>query len=167
VHLGLAPTTTSPLLLLILPPAAPRSFSLSSAMLNPPPLPPSFKKRTQLSGRPFVLPSKFRLFGTLRRALTGFCSASKSNQLCVTETLSSVEAVTGPLTISKLVEIVPEIATGQNSTLSSVNFCTPCVKQMYNIAKADFPTFGQGTIASDVQATCGASFVGQSTVDLD
>jgi hypothetical protein len=71
------------------------------------------------------------------------------------------------LTISKLVEIVPEIATGQNSTLSSVNFCTPCVKQMYNIAKADFPTFGQGTIASDVQATCGASFVGQSTVDLD
>ena len=91
------------------------------------------------------------------------CSASKNNQLCVTETLSSVEAATGTVTINKLVDIVSTIANGQISSLNGVNLCTACVKQIYNVAKTDFPgIFGEGDVVSNVRATCGASFVGKS-----
>jgi len=92
----------------------------------------------------------------------GVCLAdsSKSNQLCVTQTLSSIETVTGSLTIEKVHQILSELASGQASSLNGVNFCTPCVKQIYNVAKTDFPTiFGQGDISTSVQADCGASFV--------
>ena len=96
--------------------------------------------------------------------LSPVCSASKNNQLCITQTLSNVESVAGTLTLSKILEIVPAIATGQTSSLNGVDLCTPCVKQIYNVAKTDFPTiFGQGSVASNVQANCGASFVGKST----
>jgi len=92
----------------------------------------------------------------------GIClaDASNKNQLCITQTLSNVETVTGTLTLTKIAQLVPAIATGQNSSLQGVNLCTPCVKQIYNVAKNGFPTvFGTGNIASNVQANCGASFV--------
>ena len=94
------------------------------------------------------------------------CSASNSNQLCITQTLSKFDTDSSPLTIDKLVQIVPTIVTGQNNSTNGVNLCTPCVKQIYNVAKNDFPAiFGQGTsIASGVQGNCGSSFVGKSTV---
>ena len=109
------------------------------------------------------------------RMLSSVYSASKKNQLCITQTLSNVESVTGPLTLSKILQIVPSIATGQTSSLDGVNLCTPCVKQIYNVAKTDFPTiFGAGDVASNVQAKCGASFVGKlplrtswSEIDFD
>jgi len=101
---------------------------------------------------------------TDRQVLNSVYSASKKGQLCITQTLSSIESVTGPLTINKIAQLVPAVATGQTSSLNGVNLCTPCVKQIYNVAKADFPsTFGGGNIASNVQANCGASFVGKST----
>ena len=89
-------------------------------------------------------------------------SSSKSNQLCVTQTLSTVESATGTLTTDKLGQVIDTVLNGQ--TIQGVNLCTPCVKQIYNIAKTDFPsTFGQGEIYNNVQANCGASFVGKST----
>ena len=69
------------------------------------------------------------------------------------------------MTIDKLMNIVSGVANGQNNSLGGANLCTACVKQIYNVAKNDFPAiFGQGDIASDVQASCGASFVGKSIV---
>jgi hypothetical protein len=98
-------------------------------------------------------------YPTVRKGVC-LADASKNNQLCITQTLSNVESVAGTLTLSKIVQIVPAIATGQTSSLNGVNLCTPCVKQIYNVAKADFPTiFGQGSIASNVEANCGPSFV--------
>jgi len=101
-----------------------------------------------------------QIYPTVRK---GVCLADASNnkQLCVTQTLTTIQSNTGTLTIDKLLQVVPAIATGQTSSLNGTNLCTPCVKQIYNVAKGDFPAiFGQGTtIASDVQADCGASFV--------
>jgi hypothetical protein len=95
-------------------------------------------------------------YPTVRKGVC-LADASKKNQLCITQTLSNVESVTGPLTLSKILQIVPSIATG---SLDAVNLCTPCVKQIYNVAKTDFPTiFGAGDVQSNVQAKCGASFV--------
>jgi len=70
------------------------------------------------------------------------------------------------LTIDKLTQIVPELATGQVNSVNGTNLCTACAKQTYNVAKGDFPAiFGQGTtIASDLQNSCGASFVGESII---
>ena len=100
-----------------------------------------------------------------RRVLNWTCSASNGNQLCVTQTLSSVETAVGTLTLSKLVNVVSAVASGQTNSLDGANLCTPCVKQIYNVANNDFPAiFGQGAIASDVKADCGASFVGKSIV---
>jgi len=99
------------------------------------------------------------IYPTVRK---GVClvDTSKNNQLCVTQTLSSIETVTGTLTINKLINLVSAIVNGQADSLNGVNLCTACVKQIYNVAKNDFPTiFGQGDIASDVQTSCGASFV--------
>jgi len=100
-----------------------------------------------------------QIYPTVRKAVC-LADASNNNQLCVTQTLSSVETVTGALTISKLIQTVPTIVTGDASSLNGVNLCTPCVKQIYNVAKTDFPAiFGQGDIATNVRADCGASFV--------
>jgi len=99
------------------------------------------------------------------QAFNRICSASKSNQLCVTQILSSIESATGTLTIYKFHQIVMAIASGQAvPELSGVNLCTACTKQIYNILKADFPViFGSGDITTHLQAACGASFVGKST----
>jgi hypothetical protein len=101
-----------------------------------------------------------QLYPTVRK---GICLADASNnkQLCVTETLNKVQTNTGTLTIDKLIQIVPELATGQVNSVNGTNLCTACAKQTYNVAKGDFPAiFGQGTtIASDLQNSCGASFV--------
>jgi len=106
-----------------------------------------------------ITPLVQQIYPTVRK---GAClaDASKNNQLCITQTLSSVETVTGPVTIGRLLDIVPAIATGETSSLGGVDLCTPCVKQIYNVAKDDFPAiFGEGDVASNVKANCGASFV--------
>jgi len=112
------------------------------------------------NAQPAALTSMVQLaYPTVRKGVC-LADASAKNQLCVTQTLSKIESVTGTLTTSKLVQIVPAIAAGDTSSLNGVNLCTPCVKQIYNVAKTDFPTtFGQGDVASNVQASCGASFV--------
>lgn len=100
------------------------------------------------------------------QVLNRICSASNNKELCVTETLTNIQTSTGTLTFDQLNQVVPEIAAGDTSSLKGANLCTPCVKQMYNVAKTDFPSdFGQGTtVASNVQADCGASFVGKFAV---
>jgi hypothetical protein len=100
-----------------------------------------------------------------RRVLNWICSASDNNRICVAQTLSNVETVTGTLTIDKLAGVAPALKDGQTESLNGVNLCTACNKQIYNVAKTDFPEiFGQGEIASDAQTSCGASFVGKSIV---
>jgi hypothetical protein len=93
------------------------------------------------------------------------CSNSNNKELCVTETLTSIQTNTGTLTIDKLLQIVPAIAAGEANSLNGTNLCTPCVKQFYNVAESGFPgIFGPGTtVASNVQTDCGSSFVGEST----
>jgi len=100
-----------------------------------------------------------QIYPTVRKAVC-LADASKNNQLCITQTLSLVESAAGTLSIDKITKIVSAIDAGDTSSLNGVNFCTSCVKQIYNVAKTDFPAiFGQGDIASDVKATCGDSFV--------
>jgi hypothetical protein len=93
------------------------------------------------------------------------CSNSNNKELCVTETLTSIQTNTGTLTIDKLLQIVPAIAAGEANSLNGTNLCTPCVKQFYNVAESGFPgIFGPGTtVASNVQTDCGSSFVGELT----
>ena len=151
-----------------LPLAAPRTFNLSSAMPHLAPSPLSYNKFTPLSGKAFVLLST-SFSSPDRRILNWTCSASNNKQLCVTQTLTSIQSNTGTLTIDKFRQVILAIADGQTSSLNGTNLCTPCVKQIYNVAKGDFPAiFGQGTtIASDVQADCGASFVGESKISVE
>jgi len=106
-----------------------------------------------------ITPLVQQVYPTLRK---GVCLAdtSKNNQLCLTQTFSNVETVTGTLTISKLMDVLPSVISGDSSAFNGVDLCTPCVKQIYNVAKTDFPgIFGQGDIANNVKASCGASFV--------
>jgi len=100
------------------------------------------------------------IYPTVRKAVC-LADASSSNQLCVTQTLSNIQTAGGTLTLDKLIQDVSAIVDGQASSLNGANLCTPCDKQVYNVAKNDFPAiFGQGTsIASEVQSSCGASFV--------
>jgi len=100
-----------------------------------------------------------QIYPTVRKAVC-LADASKNNQLCVTQTLSLIETATGTLSIDKITKIVPAIAAGDTSSINGINLCTPCVKQIYNVAKTDFPAiFDQSDIASDVKAKCGDSFV--------
>jgi hypothetical protein len=106
-----------------------------------------------------ITPLVQEIYPTVRKGVC-LADASSNNQLCVTQTLSNVEAVNGALTTSKLSGILSAVAGGNFSSLTGVNLCTPCDKQIYNTAKNDFPAiFGQGAIATDVQSACGASFV--------
>lgn len=101
-----------------------------------------------------------QIYPTVRKVVC-LADASDNKQLCVTQTLTNIQTVTGTLTIDKIQQLATTISNGQTSSLSNVNFCTPCVKQAYNVAKGDFPAvFGQGTTpASDLQAKCGSSFI--------
>jgi len=100
------------------------------------------------------------IYPTVRKAVC-LADASNGNQLCVTQTLSTIQTANGTLTIDELLQVIPAILTGQTNSVNGVNLCTPCVKQIYNVARNDFPAiFGQGTtVASDLQTDCGASFV--------
>lgn len=72
---------------------------------------------------------------------------------CLTETLTNIEAVTGSLTLSNIVN-------GTSSTdLPSNITCTNCAKEAYNIFLHDFPSAAT-TAQPSLQSKCGASFVG-------
>jgi hypothetical protein len=106
-----------------------------------------------------LVPIVQQVYPTVRRAVC-LADASDNNRICVAQTLSNVETVTGTLTIDKLAGVISALKDGQTESLNGVNLCTACNKQIYNVAKTDFPEiFGQGEIASDAQTSCGASFV--------
>jgi hypothetical protein len=104
-----------------------------------------------------IVPIVQQIYPTVRKA---FCLAdAPKNQLCVTQTLSNIETVTGTLTIDKFVMVLTEVTGGQHSSLNGVDLCTPCIKQFYNVFKTDLPTFFNQSDTDALQAACGASFV--------
>jgi hypothetical protein len=101
------------------------------------------------------------IYPTIRKAVC-LADASDNNQLCVTQTLSNLQTASGgTLTLDGFLEVLSTVLSGTISSVNGDKLCTPCVKQIYNVAKGDFPAiFGQGTpIATDFQTNCGTSFV--------
>ncbi|KAF9565526.1 hypothetical protein CPC08DRAFT_759446 [Agrocybe pediades] len=83
-----------------------------------------------------------------------------ANKLCVPSTLSSVESIIGPLSVSML--NVDSLTQNGEKLLSNLKSfaCTGCVKQAYNIISKVFPSqsiLGVGN--SELTDSCGASFI--------
>ncbi|KZP34161.1 hypothetical protein FIBSPDRAFT_846265 [Athelia psychrophila] len=81
---------------------------------------------------------------------------SKST-LCATELLTDIQNQVGTLSLTNIIKVVPEIASGSVTIPSNVT-CSDCTKQVYNIANQQFPSLIQGEVASVVGGACGATF---------
>jgi len=73
---------------------------------------------------------------------------------CLTETLTNLETVTGPLTLSNLAKL----AQSPPTTVPANITCTDCNKEVYNIFATDFPALVTD-LKPNLQTQCGAAFV--------
>ncbi|KAF8897059.1 hypothetical protein CPB84DRAFT_1781457 [Gymnopilus junonius] len=81
------------------------------------------------------------------------------NTNCVTQTLTNIQNVVGPLTLNNIVQIASNATT---TTLPSNVTCTNCVKAAYNIINSAIPSLTSDS-APAVQSECGASFTDGTT----
>lgn len=80
------------------------------------------------------------------------------NTNCVTQTLTNIQDVVGPLSPNNIVQIAAD-ASSQASLLNQSNIsCTNCIKAAYNVINEDFPGLINDEAKSQVQQECGASF---------
>lgn len=88
-----------------------------------------------------------------------FClkDTSSSSQLCVNELLTDLQNIVGPLSITNIIKVVPQIASGSITVPTNIT-CSDCMKQAYNIAYTQVPTSIQAEAASLVEGVCGATF---------
>jgi len=83
---------------------------------------------------------------------------TSSSTLCATELLTDIQNQVGTLSVTNLIKIVPEIASGSVTIPTNIT-CSDCTKQVFNIAKQQFPSYVQGEVTSVIQGECGATFV--------
>jgi len=82
---------------------------------------------------------------------------SNGDELCVTETLTNVQNVTGTLTVNEVSTLLSDLVGGGGPNLPSNITCTSCTKAAYTIANKDFPDL----ISSEktaIEQTCGTAF---------
>ncbi|KAF9526586.1 hypothetical protein CPB83DRAFT_857416 [Crepidotus variabilis] len=84
------------------------------------------------------------------------------NGLCVTQTLTSVEGLTGPLSLSAIENNTTAI-TKTIATLPNNITCSDCIKASYNIIEQDVPAIASD-LKSGAQEKCGAAFVDGASV---
>ncbi|KAJ2925141.1 hypothetical protein H1R20_g11964, partial [Candolleomyces eurysporus] len=94
-------------------------------------------------------------YPTVRKVL---CLKDGSNN-CITQTLRDIEGVTGPLSLSNIVQLVanpPQTLLAQNIT------CTNCAKGVYNIVTQDIPESAP-SLKTTFDEQCGATFTDGAT----
>lgn len=97
-------------------------------------------------------------YPTARKAAC-LSDTANNHTLCVTETLTNAQAVTGPLTLSKLALLVSQVAAGGSApALPSNVTCTSCTQAMYDTVDAAFPGALTGGANNTVAAQCGSNF---------
>ncbi|EDR08811.1 uncharacterized protein LACBIDRAFT_296259 [Laccaria bicolor S238N-H82] len=77
---------------------------------------------------------------------------------CITETLTNIEAIVGPLTLTNILSI----AANPPSTIPTNITCSNCIKAAYNIIAKDVPSI-VSEAAPALQSQCGASFTDGAT----
>jgi len=87
---------------------------------------------------------------------------SKSNQLCVVESLQDIQGLVGNLSPSNVNNIIPQV-TSMTSIPTNL-LCTDCSKEAYNIVAMDLPGLvSQVNLPSLLGGVCGANFTDGST----
>jgi hypothetical protein len=94
------------------------------------------------------------LYPTLRKV----ACLKHGGTFCLTETLTNLESVTGPLTLANLAKLAHNPPTNLPANIT----CTDCIKATYNIFVQDFPTMVSG-LKPTLETQCGASFVDGQT----
>jgi len=83
---------------------------------------------------------------------------SSDSTLCATELLTDLQTSLGTtLSLSNIVKVVPEIIAGTVTVPNNVT-CSDCVKGVYNIVQQQVPSLVEGSVASGVASSCGATF---------
>ncbi|KAI0743865.1 hypothetical protein C8Q80DRAFT_1272496 [Daedaleopsis nitida] len=95
------------------------------------------------------------------RQVACLADTSNSNTLCVTETLTNIQASTGALSVANIESIATAfMSAGTIPNVSANTTCTDCSKAQYNlITQSSFGDLIPDNIKQDVSTTCGASFV--------
>jgi len=87
-----------------------------------------------------------------------------TDTLCVTETLTNIQSVVGTLSFDNAENVAARLTS--LGTLPSNVVCTSCVKQSYNILRAELPNAAANATAP-LQSQCGPSMVdGQVPSDI-
>ncbi|KAF8161210.1 hypothetical protein B0H34DRAFT_796032 [Crassisporium funariophilum] len=80
------------------------------------------------------------------------------NTNCITQTLTNLEGVVGPLTLTNIIAMVGNPPTNISSTV----LCTNCIKEAYNVISKDIPSIVSDA-APALQSQCGAAFTDGTT----
>lgn len=85
-------------------------------------------------------------------------SCDRADTMCVTQTLTGLEGITGTLSMSS--DNIRQVAGARQAGLSTDILCSNCMKGAFSIINEDLP----GEISQDdmdsARKTCGDSFVG-------
>jgi len=108
-----------------------------------------------------ITPEKFAeaviaVFPTVKKGLCFVDTTDK--KLCVTQTLTNIEGVVGPLTLKSIGPALEGYFTGDPVFGPNV-YCTDCVKAVYTLFQAEFPDFFVPGTDKFFKHTCGPSFV--------
>jgi hypothetical protein len=87
---------------------------------------------------------------------------NSASKLCATELLTDIQASVGTLSITSLVQIIPNLLSGSASIPQTVT-CSDCVKQTYNVVQQNFPGLLGSGASSALGTACGSAFTNGAT----
>ena len=91
----------------------------------------------------------------------GCLKVDSNNTLCVTDLLDDVESVEGTLSLDNIAALLPQILTGQVSSLPSYITCNDCVKQAFTVLQTDQPSLANQTVEDALTSQCGSDFLSE------
>ena len=96
--------------------------------------------------------------------LTNSCCwllSTNTNTLCVTESLTNLESINGPLTGAAVQQLLRQIVSGSVPPLPQNITCTDCAKQTFITLEQGFPGLVGSDAANNLNQQCGANFSGK------
>jgi len=102
-----------------------------------------------------------QVYGTARKVACLEDSKAPGDPLCVTEFLTDLQNIIGPLSINNIVSTVTAIVEGKETVTIPQNVtCNDCTTAAWATIRQDFPALAQDTdVTGPLSNQCGASFI--------
>lgn len=93
------------------------------------------------------------------RKVACLADTSNGNKLCMTETLTNLQPYTGTLTLSSIMSVMMQFASGSISNVPSNVTCTDCTRAAYDTINQAYPMAVSTNVNQSIASECGADFL--------